>query len=239
MTETVAPVTVQTRKPAVISPPLVGPNWLDANSCCDMTRTPDGAQPDQRASCGPPNGSRSTTSSCRRTAAVHRRHRPNPRATRTSAPTSTRWPTAPSSRSSTACPSRCPAKSPTGLPLDAVRRQPHRAGHRRRQLRALRPPQDRQRQGQAGRSTERRAGDRARSGNTGNSDAPHLHFHVMSTPDPLRSDGLPFVFKSFRLDGRIASTDADRRRRSRPARPAAARLHRRATKPMSAHWFSM
>jgi murein DD-endopeptidase MepM/ murein hydrolase activator NlpD len=44
-------------------------------------------------------------------------------------------------------------------------------------------------------------------GNTGNSDLPHLHFHVMSTPDPLRSDGLPFVFKSFRLDSRIASTD--------------------------------
>ena len=42
MTETVAPVTVQTRKPAVIAPPLVGPNWLDGNSCCDMTRAPDG-----------------------------------------------------------------------------------------------------------------------------------------------------------------------------------------------------
>ena len=26
-------------------------------------------------------------------------------------------------------------------------------------------------------------------GNTGNTDAPHLHFHVMSTPDPLRSNG--------------------------------------------------
>ncbi|PRC56630.1 peptidase M23, partial [Mycobacterium sp. ITM-2017-0098] len=28
-------------------------------------------------------------------------------------------------------------------------------------------------------------------GNSGNTDAPHLHFHIMSTPDPLRSDGLP------------------------------------------------
>lgn len=40
-------------------------------------------------------------------------------------------------------------------------------------------------------------------GNSGNTDAPHLHFHVMSTPDPLRSDGLPFVFSSYRLDSRV------------------------------------
>jgi murein DD-endopeptidase MepM/ murein hydrolase activator NlpD len=46
-------------------------------------------------------------------------------------------------------------------------------------------------------------------GNTGNTDAPHLHFHVMSTPDPLRSDGLPFVLSSFTLDGRITSMDAE------------------------------
>jgi murein DD-endopeptidase MepM/ murein hydrolase activator NlpD len=45
-------------------------------------------------------------------------------------------------------------------------------------------------------------------GNSGNTDAPHLHFHVMSTPDPLRSNGLPFVFKDFTLDGRLASMDA-------------------------------
>jgi len=30
---------------------------------------------------------------------------------------------------------------------------------------------------------------------------------VMSTPDPLRSDGLPFVFKSFRLDSRVTSDE--------------------------------
>ena len=37
LTETVAPVQVQSRKPVSIAPPLDGPNWLDANSCCDMT----------------------------------------------------------------------------------------------------------------------------------------------------------------------------------------------------------
>ena len=46
-------------------------------------------------------------------------------------------------------------------------------------------------------------------GSSGNSDGPHLHFHVMSTPDRLRSDGLPFVLSSFTLDGCITSMDAE------------------------------
>lgn len=33
-----------------------------------------------------------------------------------------------------------------------------------------------------------------RLGNSGNSDAPHLHFHVMDGRGPLSSNGLPFVF---------------------------------------------
>lgn len=34
-------------------------------------------------------------------------------------------------------------------------------------------------------------------GNTGNTDGPHLHFHVMDSPSPLQSSGLPFVFRDF------------------------------------------
>jgi hypothetical protein len=40
-------------------------------------------------------------------------------------------------------------------------------------------------------------------GNSGSSDGPHLHFHVMDSPSALVADGLPYVFDTFDLTGQI------------------------------------
>lgn len=43
----------------------------------------------------------------------------------------------------------------------------------------------------------------ARLGNSGNADAPHLHFHVMDANSPLAADGLPYVFRKFTVQGTL------------------------------------
>ena len=42
-------------------------------------------------------------------------------------------------------------------------------------------------------------------GNSGKADAPHLHFQVMDAASPLASEGLPFVFDAFEVQGHVAS----------------------------------
>ena len=45
-------------------------------------------------------------------------------------------------------------------------------------------------------------------GNSGNSVAPHLHFHVMNGPSQLASEGLPYLIDSFTVTGQVDSTAA-------------------------------
>jgi Peptidase family M23 len=207
MTETVAPVTVSTRKPAVIAPPLVGSNWLDANSCCDMTP--------HRMALNPLNGQ---LWAAERFAIDYVQLLPELRLFNGDKTKPESYPGFGAEIHAVAdgtvvavldgLPEQVPGESPSGLPLEqyAGNNVVQGIGGGNYALYAHL---------ETG-SIKVKVGDRVSSGqviallgNTGNTDGPHLHFHVMSTPDPLRSDGLPFVLSSFRLDGRIASMDAE------------------------------
>ncbi|PXX05178.1 peptidase M23-like protein [Mycolicibacterium moriokaense] len=207
MTETVAPVTVQTRTPPVIAPPLVGTNWVDANSCCDMTP--------HRMALNPLNGQ---LWAAERFAIDYVQLLPDGRLFNGDKTKPESYPGfgadihAVSDGQVVAVvdglPEQVPGTNPSGLPLDQY------AGNHI--VQALGDGSYALYAHLKTGSIKVEVGERVSSGqviaslgNSGNTDGPHLHFHVMSTPDPLRSNGLPFVLSSFKLDGRIASMDAE------------------------------
>jgi len=215
-TMNVAPVTVQTRTPIEISPPLSGPDWVNGDGCCGMSahRTAlnpiDGGLwaaerfaidyvqlgPDGRLVTGDPE---MLDSFAYFGADVH-------------AVTD-----GPVVAVRDGLPEQVPGENPTGLPLDqyAGNHVVQDLGDGNYALYAHIKTV----------TVTVKAGDRLTAGqvignvgNTGNTTAPHLHFHVMSTPDPLRSDGLPFVFTDFRLDARVVDAkDLDVILEGRPA----------------------
>ena len=202
----VAPVTVSTHPPAVISPPLDGPRWLDANSCCDMTA--------HRMAMNPLDGS---LWAAERFAIDYVQLSPNGTLFSGNPATPQSYPYFGAAIHAVAdgpvvavldgLPEQVAGRSPTGLPLEQYGGNHvvqdigggNYAFYAHLQTGSVKvKPGDRLSTGQV----------IANLGNSGNTDAPHLHFHVMSTPDPLRSNGLPFVFKDFSLAGRLASMDA-------------------------------
>ncbi|MDR3659711.1 MAG: M23 family metallopeptidase [Mycobacterium sp.] len=217
VTEDVAPVMVSSHKPAVLEPPLSGPGWLDGNSCCDMTPHRMAVNPIDGKLWGAERfaidyeqlqaggqlftGDRAKTASYPYFGAdVHA------------------VADGPVVAVLDGLPEQVPGQAPTGLTLaqyggnhvvqDIGGGNFAFYAHLQTGSVAVKPG-DRLSTGQV----------LGRVGNSGNSTAPHLHFHVMSTPDPLRSDGLPFVFRSFRLTGRLADMAAgDALEAGQPAR---------------------
>ncbi|MUL67440.1 peptidase M23 [Mycobacterium sp. CBMA 234] len=206
VTEDVAPVTVSAHLPAVLEPPLRGPGWLDGNSCCDMTP--------HRMALNPIDGK---LWGAERFAIDYEQLQPNGQLFTGDRAKNESYAYFGADVHAVAdgpvvavldgLPEQVPGDNPTGLTLAQYGGNHvvqdigngNFAFYAHLQTGSVKvKPGDQLNTGQV----------LGHVGNTGNSTGPHLHFHVMSTPDPLRSDGLPFVFRSFKLTGRLANMAA-------------------------------
>jgi Peptidase family M23 len=203
VTQDIAPVTVSTHKPASVSPPLDGPNWVNANGCCTMTAHRMAANPVNAGLWFP---ERFAIDYIQLTNDF-RLFNGDPTQLASYPYFGTAIHAAGDGKVVSVVdnlPEQVPSRSPSGLPLDQYpgNHIVQDLGDGNYALYAHLKPG----------SITVKAGDELKSGqsiaalgNSGNSDAPHLHFQVMDGPQPLAANGLPFVIKSFRLDQRIAS----------------------------------
>ena len=194
------------RKPVVIGPPLAGEGYLAADSCCDSTRHVRAALPingqirlaqryavdweqldrQRRIYAGPKETLRSYAIYGKEALAVA-----NARVVTTL----------------DGLPEQIPGKFPTNMPIEQVDGNSVvlDLGNGNYALYAHLQPG----------SLRVKTGDRVVRGqvlglvgNTGNSLAPHLHFHVMDGPSPLGSNGLPYLIDAFTVSGHTAGTAA-------------------------------
>lgn len=205
MSETVAETPVQAREAIVIAPPLRGQRWLDGDGCCTLTA--------HRGALNPINGS---FWGAERFAIDFVRLEEEGRMVIGDKTKLKSYPYYGTEVHAVADgkvvavmgdrPEQTPGFNPTGLKLDEYGGNyvVQDIGNSNYAFYAHL---------QTGSNTARvRVGQKLKSGdvvgllgNSGNSDAPHLHFHVMSGPDPLASNGVPFRFHSFDLESRLAS----------------------------------
>ena len=204
------PFDISAGTPRVIGPPVRGDHWIALNGCC-LPGFP------HRTSMASLNGKlingqrfaidwkRTNDKGFMSTSVTRRRTR----ATWTTANRSTPWPTAPSPRRSTGSmpgtPGILPADDPVLGPKLTVENvdgnhivQDIGGGvwafyaHLKKGTLLVKPG-DKVKKGQV----------IAKLGNTGNSNASHMHFQLMNGPSVLGSDGLPYVLDRFSYDGQV------------------------------------
>lgn len=206
LSESVATTPVQKSTPVVIKAPLDGPHWLDGNSCCEPTPHRSGISPLNGRLWAPERfaidfvqldaDGRLYTGDVAKVES-YAYYGANVHAVADGKVIAV----------ASDLPEQIAGTTPVGLELDeyAGNHIVQDIGNGRYTLYAHL---------QTGSNAKLKVGDELTAGdvlgllgNTGNTDAPHLHFHIMDGPDPLMSNGLPFEIDSFDLESRVATGD--------------------------------